>query len=62
MTIEYKDSKRIVGLSTDTVETLSFEDNSFSSGWTQTGTAIVATGGQAVFTAVPRKFAELVNN
>tara|TARA_R110000824_G_scaffold401200_1_gene611259 strand:+ start:1085 stop:3052 length:1968 start_codon:yes stop_codon:yes gene_type:complete len=54
MTIEYKDSKRIVGLSTDTVETLSFEDNSFSSGWTQTGTAIVATGGQAVFTAVPR--------
>ena len=54
MAIKYLDSKRIVGLSTDTVETLSFEDNSFSSGWTQTGTAIVATGGQAVFTAVPR--------
>jgi|APSaa5957512493_1039668.scaffolds.fasta_scaffold18222_1 hypothetical protein len=54
MTIEYKDSKRIVGLSTDTVETLSFEDDSFSSGWTQAGTTIVATGGQAVITAVPR--------
>ena len=35
MTIEYKDSKRIVGLSTDIVQTLTFEDDFSSDNWTK---------------------------
>jgi hypothetical protein len=45
MTIEYKDSKRIVKLSTDTVETITFSDNSFTSGWDKAGTQIATNSG-----------------
>ena len=41
MTIEYKDSKRIVGLSSDVADTITFEDDTFSSGWTSTGSDVV---------------------
>jgi len=47
MTIEYKDSKRIVGLSTDTVG-LSFEDDYTSNtGWTQTGSKVTVDSGKS---------------
>ena len=45
MTIEYKDSKRIVKLSTDTVETLNYENTSaVSLGTADSGTSIDLTG------------------
>jgi len=41
MTIEYKDSKRITGLSTDIVQTLTYEtDFSSNTGWTATGSNV----------------------
>ena len=41
MTIEYKESKRIVALSTDTVQTLTYEtDFSSNTGWTATGSNV----------------------
>ena len=44
MTIEYKDSKRITGLSTDVVDTVTFEDDfSGSDSWTDRGTTVAVS-------------------
>ena len=52
MTIEYKDSKRIVGLSTDIVQTLTFEDDFSSDNWTNIeGSSVGVSGGSLVYNA-----------
>jgi hypothetical protein len=45
MAITYHAGRRIQGLSTDTVETITFSDNSFTSGWDKAGTQIATNSG-----------------
>ena len=50
MTIEYKDSKRIVALSTDVVETLDYSDDFSSDGYTDVGSNVGVSSGKMKFT------------
>ena len=53
MTVEYKDSKRIVALSSDVLNTPTYSDDfSSSTGWTQTGTSVTVSSGIAGGTTV----------
>jgi len=49
MAITYHSGRRIQGLSTDTAQTPTFEDDFSSDNWTDTGSQIVVSGGKMVW-------------